>query len=328
MPIVKESERSKSCPSFNILSALFGGEDSAEAIQTSSGTTQDQDFPELSKSEQTLPSIDNFRTRLHRASSVHPQSLMVQSFRKLSTSLFEAQSHTSEDEPQKLGPRPSEFLQQLETKQGQQLEAFNKFMENFYTQLMKLGSMTVHKPGGIKTAPSIASLLDQITTTRVALSNQRRKLIAVFRELEYLNRRNSQLDDQIKNIRLDELHDLQVEVCRTGEKIDETSKEMARARTQYESDISKAAHVREKWFAIQNNILAKQDDWLEVRGNIVESRAYLCDLLERKQKLRTENFKLKKRCRIMENKPLLRSFDQVVNKLQVIQQYIEKFKSI
>ncbi|XP_058449688.1 coiled-coil domain-containing protein 96-like [Malaya genurostris] len=328
MPIVKTSERSKSCSSFSVLDALFGNQDATEASRTSSKTNTDQETPEISKLKESSQSDDDIRARLRQVSSVQRESLMVESFRKLSVKRFESQTIDLESEPPELEYRASEYQLLVETKHAQQLDTFNKAMELSYLKLQKLAAMTVRKSVDSKVMPSTESLLDRMSTARAALSGQRSKLIAVYRELEFLNRRNSQLDGQIKNIRLDELHDLQAEVSRTGEKIDETSKEMTKARTQYESDILKAAHVREKWFTFQNNILDKQDDLAEVQGNIVENRIYLCDLLERKQKLRRENFKLKKRCRIIENKPLLRKFDRMVYELQVIQQYTEKFRSI
>ncbi|XP_053691829.1 uncharacterized protein LOC128740316 [Sabethes cyaneus] len=337
MPIVLETSEAKSCASFNILEALFGAEKHADAEEseskiTTSKVSQGQDTIDQSLSKQEASSLwstersSSIRSKVRRVSSLQRDSLMIQNLRKISAKPFDSPSIITLSLKSSF-PDPK-VLEQLQSKHQKMLEDFNTHMENVFSKLLKFGSMTVDKTRKPITQESVELLLNQISGVRVALSRQRQKLIGTFRQLEILNRLDSELDLQIQNIRLEELHDLQVEVARTGEKIDETNKQMAKARTQYESDISKAAHVREKWFAFQNKILSKLDDLSEMERRMRENRAMLCELLHRKQALREERLQLKRRCRIIDNKPLLRKYDQVVDTIQVIEQYKKKFNSL
>ncbi|XP_055539363.1 uncharacterized protein LOC129726546 [Wyeomyia smithii] len=334
MPIVEESSEVKSSTSFNILEALFGStkqvEESSEPKITTSKESHEQSPVDQSLSWQTTSSVfdkrSSLRPRARRVSSLQRDSLMVQNLRKISVKPFDSPSAvTLSLQPEFHDP---EVLEELRRRHQKTSEEFYKSMINVHTKLSKFGLMTVDKFRKPVSQESFEPLLNQITNARATLSKQRQKLIKMFRQLEVLNRLDSELDHQIQNIRFEDLHDLQVEVARTGEKIDETNKQMAKARKQYESDILKAAHVREKWFAFQNKILGKLDDLSEVECRIRESRVLLCELLRRKQALREERLQLKKDCRMIENEPLLRKYDQIVNTIQAIEQYKKKIKSL
>ncbi|XP_021701565.1 uncharacterized protein LOC110676763 [Aedes aegypti] len=320
MSIFESSSEVQDSSSFDIVKELFA-ESEAEVASHASTAKSSPTVLQLEEQESVETEDDKisetssiFRQRLRRLSSVKRDSLILESFRKRS-GIPEHESVETILESRSSSHCSPVTLKYLEDQHENLLSKYNTSLEAAHDKLLKLGTMTVDKNRKPKPTLVIESLLNQMTTTRSILSKNRRKLLSNFQRLDHLNVRDALLDLQIKNIRLEELHDLQVEVSRTTEKIDETSKQMAKARQQYESDISKAAHVREKWFAFQNKILTKVDDLNELKVAIQEHREYLCGLLERKKQLREENAELRKGCRIIENKPLLRKYDSVVEEV-------------
>lgn len=189
-------------------------------------------------------------------------------------------------------------------------------MEANKEKLFKLVSSTVEKTDRSKSPETIEALLEQMNAVRVVLSKHRQKLLSILREKAYLRTRDRQLENRYKiKVRRENLSYMQVEVSLTGEKIDEITKQLALAKLRYESDLSKVVHVREKWCAIQNDIHNKSEILSEVRFENEEHQEYLCELWQRKKLLRKENLELKKECRIIDNEPLLRKYDRVVEEV-------------
>ncbi|XP_062551607.1 uncharacterized protein LOC134216829 [Armigeres subalbatus] len=321
--------------SFDIVKALFGDSKKttdSKSYLSSSGVGIDQQ--QRSEEIQPAASVDKIsvaslfsKSRFSRESRIKQESLILQSLRKISK-IPEAFSKETILEAKSSSHCSPATLKNLEIRYDELLPKYTRCMEETREKLLKLGVSTVDKAGKSKPMPVIESLLDQMIAVRSTLSKNRRKLLSNFQKLEHLKIRDALLDLQIKNIRLEELHDLQVEVSRTTEKIDETSKQMIKARNQYESDISKAAHVREKWYAFQNKILIKMDDLNELKVAIYEHRQYLCGLLEQKKQLRKENAELKYECRIIDNKPLLRKYERVLADIEQFNFQIKRFAEL
>ncbi|XP_065089442.1 rho-associated protein kinase 2-like [Ochlerotatus camptorhynchus] len=168
-----------------------------------------------------------------------------------------------------------------------------------------------------------------MNSARVVLSQHRQKLLSNLHEKALLKTRDQQLEKRYKiKIRRENLNYLQVEVSLKGEKIDEIIKQVAVAKSQYESDLSKVVHVREKWCAIQNELHTKSEVLNEVRGANEEHLEYLCELWQRKKQLRKENSELEKECRLIDNKPLLRKYDRVVEEIEQINNCKKKFEEL
>nr|XP_029714451.1 uncharacterized protein LOC109405884 [Aedes albopictus] len=321
MSFLWSSSEVQATSSFDIVKELFGESDakivsSSTIGKTSYGQQVEDPEPAESEADDGKPSEISLGSRMQarRQSSIHRESIILQSIRKRSgISEFESVETVLESKSS-LHCSPV-TLKYLEEKHAELLLKYTTCLENTHDKLLKLGTTAVDKTGKPKCTAAIESLLKKINMVRSAFSRFRRKLLSNSQILAHLEIRDALLDLQIKNIRLEELHDLQVEVSRTTEKIDEYSKLMSKARQQYVSDISKAAHVREKWFAFQNKILTKMDDLNELKVAIQEHREYLCGLLQRKKQLRQENFELRKKCRIIDNKPLLRKYDSVVEQV-------------
>ncbi|XP_055593647.1 uncharacterized protein LOC129744915 [Uranotaenia lowii] len=337
MPIVKSVDEANTKETFSLAKVLFGEdkleeEETPEASPRLSFAEKPVDAAKTSKSSppvsRTASDLGRHHSvRISRPSLVFRNEAMVQSLRKISQA-FRAGSSLSSSESEFFGNDSPEVLEKLKIRHAEVTERFNKALAHVRDRIVHHGSVAVDFKNRQKGGGRVEPLVKQIDVARQTLSRQRLKLIAVYLELEQLKIRDAALDEMIKHIRLEELHDLQVEVARTGEKIDEISKSMTRAKKQYENDISKAAHVREKWYSVQNRILGKLDDLKEVQMQIEDERQRLCQLLRKKQSLRTENLRLKKNSRIMNNKPLLKRYDEVVEQTIKIKQCTHKFRRI
>ncbi|XP_055643464.1 uncharacterized protein LOC129779787 [Toxorhynchites rutilus septentrionalis] len=325
MPIVNDLPENESSAGFDLHKALFGDEaQSLEVVASgiTSKTTQDTAEDQTRMSSAIFSSSDLY-PKPRRVSSIRHDSFILDSLRKISVSRISTGSKL-----EAIIQYPLEFIQSLQSKHDQQANAFNQHMENVHSKLLEFGLGTISKLSPKKIPTVVDSLLDQMDSTRTALSAERRKLISIYRQLEYYCKRDFELDGQMSNVRLEELHDMQMEVILTGEKIDEISKLIVNARTQFERDISKASHVGQKWYKMQMKTVSKWDDLKMLKSSIYENRVYLCRLLTRKKQLRKKRDEWQKMCRIINNKPLLRKYDQMVKEIATIRHYTEKIKQI
>ncbi|KAL1400137.1 hypothetical protein pipiens_001153 [Culex pipiens pipiens] len=333
MSLLKEAADPDSEANFDFYKALFGDEKAEETSEAPSKT--DLEIKEDVKQSSLLArsrslresSLDSHLYRRRRTSSFQRELMIVQSIRKLSSIKTELDAEFAVHEQSKK-PVPPEILHHVEAQHKAMVESLSKTLDQTREKLLKIGSTVVNKSARTKSSAPMESLLAKMDLVRENLSKKRRKLIASFCVLDQLNKHNTELDQRIQNIRLEDLHDLQVEVNRTGEKIDETRKQMAKARSRYESDLCMASHIREKWYVFQNKILGQLEDKYEMDRDIRENRVYMCGLLKRKQQLRKERLQLKKQCRLIDNEALLRKYDDAVEGIAAIRAYTKKFNEL
>lgn len=152
-------------------------------------------------------------------------------------------------------------------------------------------------------AIDITKLVQLIGKARTNLSNERKRLFVVMKRLKRNDMQNYQLDKQMQDVSLEQYYELKAEVNRIGEKLEETHKRMNNSRQQFENDVARATHVREKLFNSQNLILSVMQDVSGVKGDFSIYKQTLCDRLELKKQLRRKNESLKQRVHLFKLMP-------------------------
>ena len=152
-------------------------------------------------------------------------------------------------------------------------------------------------------AIDITKLVQLIDKARTNLSNERKRLFVVMKRLKRNDMQNYQLDKQMQDVSLEQYYELKAEVNRIGEKLEETHKRMNNSRQQFENDVARATHVREKLFNSQNLILSVMQDVSGVKGDFSIYKQTLCDRLELKKQLRRKNESLKQRVHLFKLMP-------------------------
>lgn len=152
-------------------------------------------------------------------------------------------------------------------------------------------------------AIDITKLVQLIDKARTNLSNERKRLFVVMKRLKRNDMQNYQLDKQMQDVSLEQYYELKAEVNRIGEKLEETHKRMNNSRQQFENDVARATHVREKLFNSQNLILSVMQDVSGVKGDFSIYKQTLCARLELKKQLRRKNESLKQRVHLFKLMP-------------------------
>nr|XP_040218643.2 uncharacterized protein LOC120947402 [Anopheles coluzzii] len=172
-------------------------------------------------------------------------------------------------------------------------------------------------------AIDITKLVQLIDKARTNLSNERKRLFVVMKRLKRNDMQNYQLDKQMQDVSLEQYYELKAEVNRIGEKLEETHKRMNNSRQQFENDVARATHVREKLFNSQNLILSVMQDVSGVKGDFSIYKQTLCDRLELKKQLRRKNESLKQRVHLFKLMPW---YGQTKKQLELTKSFVKKFE--
>uniref|UniRef100_A0A182XR68 DUF4201 domain-containing protein n=1 Tax=Anopheles quadriannulatus TaxID=34691 RepID=A0A182XR68_ANOQN len=172
-------------------------------------------------------------------------------------------------------------------------------------------------------AIDITKLVQLIDKARTNLSNERKRLFVVMKRLKRNDMQNYQLDKQMQDVSLEQYYELKAEVNRIGEKLEETHKRMNNSRQQFENDVARATHVREKLFNSQNQILSVMQDVSGVKGEFSIYKQTLCDRLELKKQLRRKNESLKQRVHLFKLMPW---YGQTKKQLELTKSFVKKFE--
>ncbi|XP_041771171.1 uncharacterized protein LOC121593138 isoform X3 [Anopheles merus] len=172
-------------------------------------------------------------------------------------------------------------------------------------------------------AIDIAKLVQLIDKARTNLSKERKQLFVVMKRFKRNGMQNYQLDKQMQDVSLEQYYELKAEVNRIGEKLEETHKRMNNSRQQFENDVARATHVREKLFNSQNRIVSVLQDVSGVKGDFSFYKQTLCDRLELKKQLRRKNESLKQRVHLFKLMPW---YGQTKKQLELTKSFVKKFE--
>ncbi|XP_053674013.1 uncharacterized protein LOC128724309, partial [Anopheles nili] len=160
-------------------------------------------------------------------------------------------------------------------------------------KIKQIGLATLKLLDNAETGSQVDKLIQRMRVSRKVLSYERTKLLVVLRRFKRYQTQNTQLDCQMQDVSLKQYYELKSELNRIGEKLEENNKRMNRSRQQFENDVARSTHVREKLFDFQNRLMIVLRDVCDVQQNLYAFKQVLCENLERKKKLRKENEKLK-----------------------------------
>ncbi|XP_031751178.1 coiled-coil domain-containing protein 96 isoform X2 [Xenopus tropicalis] len=156
----------------------------------------------------------------------------------------------------------------------------------------------------------------QVHLENIKLKNQISQFQSTLRSKEEL----------AEGLHLIDFEQLKIENQTYNEKIEERNEELLKLRKKITSTVHTLTHVKEKLQFMQAENQEKKDQLMEVEAVLANKRDILTKTKQARDSLRRDNLKLKQRSGLLDNKLLLKDFEDKVDETEVLSQKLESLK--
>ncbi|OCT96698.1 coiled-coil domain-containing protein 96 [Xenopus laevis] len=156
----------------------------------------------------------------------------------------------------------------------------------------------------------------QVHLENIKLKNQIYQFQSALRSKEEL----------AEGLHLIDFEQLKIENQTYNEKIEERNEELLKLRKKITSTVHTLTHVKEKLQFMQAENQEKKDQLMEVEAILANKRDILTKTKQARDSLRRDNLKLKQQSGLLDNKLLLKDFEDKVDATEVMSQKLESLK--
>ena len=216
------------------------------------------------------------------------------------------------------------YLDLARSKQEDKLNKRKELHENFCSRLMEVGvTLQSSKTGNFLTEKAINRQIKRFNDALKALEDVRLNYLMTLNRASTLKKERYDMDNLGNGLRVINFEQLRADVQNLSDKLENRENELAKLRIRHAGDTQILAHSREKEFMFHDVLQEKKTEYEEIQKIAENERKYLNVQKSKRDALRKKAKDMEVENGLLFFTPLLKGFDEMVDKTGELKEKIE-----